>query len=314
MKVSDLVEARQQNWRELEALCSRTERWFSRKLDAPAVARFSSLYRAACADLALADAYQLPPGTIQYLHRLVGRAHSQLYRSRMFQVASWARQLLLDVPQRLFSDNYLRLAFCVFWGIFLLSMTLAYTDPGYAERVAGEELLNMIEEQFSHPMWEDPGRAGFYIFNNAGIGLRCFAFGLGFGVAGLYITVYNAALLGAVFGYMAGSPQRENFFEFVTAHGPFELTAIVLSAAAGMQMGFSLVDTRGLTRLAALREGARAAMPVMGAAIVLFALAALVESSVSPAPFPYWVKALTAGVSAGLLLFYFVVLGYPRGE
>ena len=314
MKVSDLVESRQKNWQELEALCSRMERWFGRGMDAPAVARFSALYRSACADLALADAYQLPPGTIQYLHRLVGRAHNQLYRSRMFRVGTWARQLLVDVPQRLFSDNYLRLAFCVFWGIFLLSMTLAYTDPGYAERVAGEEMLSMIEEQFSHPMWEDPARAGFYIFNNAGIGLRCFAFGLGFGVLGLYITVYNAALLGAVFGHMAGSAGRENFFEFVTAHGPLELTAIVLSAAAGMQLGFSLVDTRGLTRLAALREGGRAAMPVMGAAIVLFTLAALIESSVSPAPLPYWVKALTAGVSAGLLVFYFVVLGYPRGE
>ncbi len=312
MKVSELVESRQQNWRELEALCSRTERWFRRRLDAPAVARFSSLYRAACADLALADAYQLPPGTIQYLHRLVGRAHNQLYRSRIFQVGTWARQLLLDVPRRLFSDNYLRLAFCVFWGIFLLSMTLAYTDPGYAERVVGQETLTSFEQLYSEPLPELP--VGFFIMNNGTIGLQCFAFGLGFGIAGLYITVFNAAFIGALFGYMAGTPQRENFFEFVTAHLPFELTAVVLSAAAGMQMGFSLVDTRGLTRLAALREGARAAMPVMGAAIVLFALAALVESSVSPAPFPYWVKAIVAAVSAGLLLFYFVVLGYPRGE
>ena len=52
-------------------------------------------------------------------------------------------------------------------------------------------------------------------------------------------------VLGAAFGHMGTVEQRDNFFQFVTAHGPFELTAIVLSAAAGMRLGFSLVDTHG---------------------------------------------------------------------
>ena len=120
MKVSDLLKSRQANWEELERLCSRMEGFSRRKLDAPTVTRFSALYRSACADLALADAYQLPPATIHYLHRLVGRAHNQLYRSRTFNFSTWAEQLLVDVPRRLFADNALRLAFCIFWGMFLL--------------------------------------------------------------------------------------------------------------------------------------------------------------------------------------------------
>ncbi len=67
--------------------------------------------------------------------------------------------------------------------------------------------------------------AGFYIGHNATIGLRCFAFGLLAGIGGLYETVFNASTLGATFGYMAHSPSASNFFHFVTAHGPFELTA-----------------------------------------------------------------------------------------
>ncbi len=55
--------------------------------------RFSALYRAACADLALADAYQLPAETVRYLHQLVGRAHKQLYRSRSFNMSTWLTQL-----------------------------------------------------------------------------------------------------------------------------------------------------------------------------------------------------------------------------
>jgi len=77
MKVAELLELRRRNWQQLEQLCSQMENQRKRTMGAPAVARFAALYRAACADLALADSYQLPPNTDQYLHRLVGRAHNQ---------------------------------------------------------------------------------------------------------------------------------------------------------------------------------------------------------------------------------------------
>lgn len=310
MKVSDLLESRQANWRELESLCSRLERFWGPRPQAAMLTRLSSLYRAACADLALADAYQLPPGTIQYLHRLVGRAHNQLYRSRLFQFAAWTRELFVEVPKRLYRDPYLRLAFVLFWGVFFLSMLLAHVTPGFAEGIVGEEYLNTMVENHSRRQDGQGGLpAGFYIFNNIGIGLRCFAYGLLFGIGGIYVTVANAAILGAVFGHMLSAPCREKFFEFVTAHGPFELTAIVLSAAAGLRLGFSLVNTHGLSRGASLHLAGKDSMPIMGAAIVMFALAAIIESSVSPSQLPYAVKVGVAIVSMAMLLFYFLVLG-----
>jgi uncharacterized membrane protein SpoIIM required for sporulation len=133
------------------------------------------------------------------------------------------------------------------------------------------------------------------------------------GVGGLFMTIYNAGVLGAVFGHMSGQPQQENFYAFVTAHGPFELTAIVLCAAGGMRLGFAMIDTRGWTRLASLRKAGEETMPVAAVAVILFILAAMIEGFLSPAPLPYAVKALTAGVSTAMLLFYFFVLGYPRG-
>src|SRR5689334_9089659 len=103
MKVAELLEQRRDNWRELEELCSRLESRKKRTLDSQTLLRFSSLYRSACADLALADSYQLPSNTIYYLHQLVGRAHNQLYRSRHFDFSSWPREMLHDLPQRLFN-------------------------------------------------------------------------------------------------------------------------------------------------------------------------------------------------------------------
>ena len=53
-----------------------------------------------------------------------------------------------------------------------------------------------------------------------------------------------------------GDVVGDHFFEFVTAHGPFELTAIALAAGAGLRLGVGLFATAGLTRLDSVRENA----------------------------------------------------------
>lgn len=323
MKVFDLIQSRQKNWQELEQHCSALEGVFRRPLHASAVARFAALYRAACADLALADSYQLPPGTVNYLHQLIGRAHNQLYRARAFAARAWHGELFFAVPRRLYRDGAFHLALAIFWGVFLLSGAMAYFSPEFADEVLGKDAMMGLEDMYSKPV---SGRgdgatgamaAGFYAFHNPSIGLRCFAFGLVFGIGGLFALVFNASILGAAFGFMARGPHADNFFHFVTAHGPFELTAIALAAGAGMRLGFSLVDTGGYTRAAALRRAAVEAMPSAYTAVLLFLMAAAIEGFLSPSAAPYWVKAAAAIGSCVLLGFYFIGLGRTqrrRGE
>lgn len=321
MKVAELLERRRKNWQELEGLCERLQGRQLRKMQPGELSRFAALYRAACADLALADAYQLPANTVQYLHRLVGRAHNQLYRTRRFDVAAWARTLLVDVPQSIFRDRCVQTAFILFWGVFILSAALAYSKtvwPHYAEQILTQEGIEKLEKDFQNPInGRDPRAdflmAGFYIQHNTGIGLECFAFGL-LVLPGPWITLENACVLGASFGYMARPEvgEGENFYHFVTAHGPFELTAIVLSAGAGLRLGLAWLVPGRLTRRSQLRRTAKEAMPLMGSAMCMFFFAAMIEAFISPSALPYAVKASVAVISSGLLMFYFVVLGFPR--
>jgi len=323
MKVVDLLERRRPNWQELERLCEQTQGDVRKSIKPTEVSRLGALYRAACADLALAYAYQLPQNTVQYLHRLVGRAHNQLYRSRRFDFASWTRMLLFEVPKTIFHDRYVQIMFCVFWGLFILSAYLAYSKtawPNYAEQVLTtngiESLEKMYEKEIDGSQRDGDMNAmmmAFYTGHNTGIGLQCFAWGL-LVVPGLLVTMFNAISLGAAFGYMArpdAGATGDHFFHFVTAHGPFELTAIVLSAGAGLRLGMSWMMTKGLTRTAALRKAGREVMPVMGAAMVMFFMAALIEGFLSPSAAPYAVKIFVALLSSGLLAVYFIVLGFP---
>lgn len=336
MKVSELLKQRRSQWQELERLCDKIETQKRDFVSAATVSRFALLYRSACADLALADEYRLPQNTTTYLHQLVGRAHNQLYRSHRFNYETWHQTMFVEVPQRIFNDGCVQLAFVLFWGTFLLSTFLSASTtfwPEFAESVIPAAQLEMMEENFSEPMsTRDPSTnimmAGFYIAHNTGIGLQCFASGLLI-VPGIVVVMFNAVVLGSSFGYFARGDIAAgvNFYEFVTAHGPFELTAIVLSAGAGLRLGLGWIKTNGLTRSSSLRKTASEAMSLMFAAIVLFFLAAFIEAFISPSSFdsigfvlgaanipfdPYVLKATVAVVCSGALMFYFVFLGYPR--
>lgn len=329
MNVAALLEKRRVQWTELESLCDamelrgRTDKSTGRgHRGAEGISRFSTLYRAACADLALADAYQLPPGTVTYLHRLVARAHNQLYRANKFEPSRWTDVVFHEAPQQIFADPCVRIATIVFFGLFALSMYLGANEelfPNFAERVVGTAQLEQLEEMYEMPLEGSLDHyvpmAGFYIMHNAGIGLQCFAYGILI-LPCLYKLAFNAVTLGTVFGYMARDDVTgsDNFFQFVTAHGPFELTAIALAAAAGLRMGTGLFSTNGLARLDSLRVSAMRAVPVMAASAVLFCMAAFTEGFLSPSPAPYIVKAMWAIMSSGLISFYFVILGFPRDQ
>jgi uncharacterized membrane protein SpoIIM required for sporulation len=328
MNVAKLLEKRRADWTELERLCEamefrgRTDSVSAKHRGAAGVARFSTLYRSACADLALADAYHLPPNTVTYLHRLVARAHNQLYRTQSVAPGDWIRVLLVEAPQRIFSDGCVRVATIIFFGLFTLSMILGASEdqfPGFAENVVGSIGLEAMEDMYREPLSANPeaysAGAAFYIWWNTSIGLQCFAFGILL-VPCVVTLAYNAIVLGASFGYMSrdGVEGADHFFEFVTAHGPFELTAIALSAGAGLRLGMGLFYTRGLSRVDSVREAGRQAVPVMAASAVLFVLAAFTEGFLSPSGAPYLVKVAWSIMSSAMITLYFVILGFPRGD
>ncbi|MEE2675631.1 MAG: stage II sporulation protein M [Planctomycetota bacterium] len=325
MKVADLLLQRQQQWQELELLCDTVGKRRASSISAEQLSTFASLYRSACADLALADSYNLPPETVEYLHRLVGRAHSRLYRSRRFQFNAWFHVLVFDVPRRILRDGCVQFMFIFFYGTFLLSAYLAYETeifPDYHVDIITQEQLWSLEEMYATSVAEE-GRgigaggmaAGFYANHNTGIGLSCFVTGILI-IPGLLVTLFNSAFLGAIFGYMVREdvPMTDNFVEFVTAHGPFELTAIVLAAAAGLRLGISWVKTNGLSRSASLRKSGMESMPVMGVSIVFFFLAALIEGFISPSGLHYNFKLTICLTSTVFILVYLIGFGLFKGE
>jgi uncharacterized membrane protein SpoIIM required for sporulation len=320
MSVARLIAERSPDWAALADDVAWLRGRVGRRIDAARAAAFARRYRAACSDLALAEALRFPPATREHLQQLVADAHTQLYRIESFSLLGWLRSLVVDVPRRVVTDPSFWIALATFWAIFLGSLGAAATRPGFAAQVAGEDQLDKVEEMYSQKLDDEKFAAdrsimaGFYVFNNAGIGLRCFAGGVLCGVGSLVVLAFNALFLGTIFGHMLVAPQAGNFTDFVTAHAPFELSAVVISAAAGLRLGWSILDTQGRSRMAALRHSAAEALEVAGLATVLFILAAFIEGFVSPSALPYEVKATVALFTAALLVGYFALPFLPSWQ
>ncbi|MFM1801082.1 MAG: hypothetical protein RJA81_434, partial [Planctomycetota bacterium] len=249
----------------------------------------------------------------------VAKGHALIYRTRRLQVRPALALIANHVPRRLVWDQTVWLSIALFYGLFLGVAIWCANGTDRASQIIGRKQVSQMEEMYSQPLnrdsqsepgeWLDSGRndtlmTGFYIRNNAGIGLQCFGWGICFGIGSLYIMCSNAIVLGAVFGHMYQTPYWNNFSSFVTAHSAYELTAICLAASAGLRMGFGLVLTDGFSRLESLKRSAADALPMIGTATILFILAAFIEGYISASQIDYSGKRIVFIITLlSLLLF-----------
>jgi uncharacterized membrane protein SpoIIM required for sporulation len=119
---------------------------------------------------------------------------------------------------------------------------------------------------------------GHYIRHNIGVAFQCFAGGLFAGIGSLFFLGYNGAFGGAVAGYLTERGLSSTFYSFVATHAAFELTAIVLSGAAGLRVGFALLDPGRLTRAQALVVATRESAVLLYGVTALLLVAAAVEA------------------------------------
>ncbi len=313
MKTRDeLVESCRPRWHELEMLLGSGKPLARR--DADEISRMVALYRAVCGDLMRARSVGCGPDVTAHLDGLAARVHNLLYAPRPWRLRALWELFARDFP-RTFRKS---------WRAFLLSGALFYLPliagvwltletPGFAESILPRSMLESAAESYRGGF--DSGReagagsmmAGFYVYNNVGIAFRCFATGIVFGAGSIFFLVYNGLVTGAILGYVILVGSGHNILTFICGHGPFELTAIVVSGAAGLRMGWALVETGGRTRLGSLRAHSREVFElVMGAALMLL-IAAGIEAFWSPSalapPIKWGFSAFVTLLIAGYLLF-----------
>jgi uncharacterized membrane protein SpoIIM required for sporulation len=268
--------------------------------------RVAELYRRACEHLALARARNYPRYLLDRLDRLTADAHQVIYQRREFGVTRLKRAILYDFPRAVRAHaGYVWTSAALFVLPLLLVGWLVYERPDLILSVTSAEEAAMYEEMYSDAAESIGARGadtdwamfGFYIRNNIGIAFQCFAAGIFLGVGSMFFLLYNGVAIGAVAGYLTERGLGDTFYSFVVTHGAFELTAIVLSGAAGLRLGHALIAPGRRTRVQSLTQAAREAMPIIYGFVVMLLIAAAIEAFWSsarwlPLPVKYSVAAL----------------------
>lgn len=296
MNLDAFQRERAATWAELDVLLAR-----GRSLDSAEVLRLGGLYRATAADLAYARRRFAGDTVVATLERRVLHARAVVYaeRPRRTSVLSFAtRGYWRRIAER---PVLLALAGALLLLPALATLLWGLDNPGAAIGLVPQGLQGAAEPPAAgrdYGFAEGTAFAAQVMTNNIQVGFLSFAGGLTFGVLTVLVVTFNGLQLGAVAGVAIGAGNGTALLRLLSAHGPLELTCIVVDAAAGLRVGWALVHPGHRSRGRALVREARAAVEIALGTVPWFVVCGLAEGLLTGPGIP-----VAGEVAIGLVLF-----------
>lgn len=304
-------------WQQFEAVLDyQSLSWrHKRKANKPATLDLPTTYRQICQHYALANSRMYSPILVDRLNRMVVRGHQALYESRSQFLKSILGFFAGEFPQLVRQEwRVMAVSSALFYVPFILMIMLIQIKPELVFSALETDMVRNVEAMYDpnnrilgreHESDTDLEMFGHYIRNNTGIGFQVFAGGMLFGIGTLFFLLFNGVILGAVAGHLTHLGFIDTFWGFVCGHGAFELTAIVISGAAGLKLAMALIAPGRKTRMRALIDNGKIGIKIMYGAATLFIMAAFVEAFWSSMTIPVGIKYGVAAVLWGLVIAYF---------
>lgn len=276
---------------------------------------FAEHYMLLCQHLALSKQRLYDTALIERLNKLVMRLYRELYRYRTDSRLNFYGFFVREFPLSIYRHrNFIYLALLVFLLPGLVAGIWVYFDENAVYSLLDAPQVRSVEQMYD-PATSKLGREreadtdvfmfGFYIQNNISVAFRCFAGGLLAGIGTLFVLFFNGLTIGSIAGHLTRLDFVDTFYPFVVGHGSFELTAIVFSGAAGLKLGYSILNPRQFSRLNALRLAGRNAIPMLYGIVLMLVIAAFMEAFwSSSATLPINVKYIVGAICWSLVLLY----------
>ena len=318
MKIGTFSSERQTDWDQLESLIGRAK-GRPERLPAPDILSLGRLYRSAIADLSRLRATHPSHPTTHSVASLVARARPLVYRSesrrphpvRFLTTDFW--QISTERPA------FLWLAAAFLLGSAVLGWIWAVVDSSAAIGMVPAEFANALDPAGGTDMGADLSTqaefSAFLITHNVTVAILAFAVGMFFGIGTVAVLVQNGILLGVIGGFLVSGGDGGFFVELVAAHGVLELSCIVVSAAAGLRLGWALVNPGRRTRRQALVAEARPAVLMTLGVVPWLAIAGIIEAFVSRRGLAALPMSIVGAIVGGLFWFLMWHRGrLPEGE
>ena len=317
MQYAHFLRTRRPLWDEFEESLERAQG--RGRLSHDALERLAFRYRQVLHDHALAASRYPETGAARRLERLAldGTHWLQWDRPpREGGLAHFLRHRFPTVFRRFLPP--LAVVALLFQASLFVGLGLTVVQPGVGVALLGPD---KVEDLRRGHLWTEaltttipPAvSTSFIATNNMSVALTTWAGGALAGLGTLYVVLLNGFLLGAVLGATMPYGLDGELLAFVAAHGPLEISLILVCSGAGLALGRAVVAASDRPRAVVIQETAQDAFVLLLGCLPWFLLLGLVEGFVSPAPtVPLLVK-----VALGfclLALFVVVALGPLRSK
>lgn len=258
-----------------------------------------------------------------YLNGLAQKVFFSIYKNKKSRRSKFIKFWTHELPELVYeSKNEFRLAF---WG-FAIAMGIGViscmNDPDFVRIILSDSYVDMTLENIKSgdPMkvYKQGSEFGGFLgitANNLFVAFRAFVSGVFFAVGTLGIMLYNGIMVGAFqFFFFQQGIYAESLLT-IWMHGAFEISAIIISGAAGLTMGRGLVFPGTLSRMKAFQVSARRGVKIMIGVTPLFFMAGFIEGYITRhTEIPDVLRLLFILMCFAYVIGYFVVLPVFRGR
>lgn len=306
------------DWQRLDALVTRVEKRSIRALSDDELLALPALYRGTLSSLSLARDTSLDRALINYLEQLCTRAYFQIYGVQTpahRQIARFFASGWPEAVRALWRETLFCLALTV--AAAVLSFLLVRSDPTWfysiiPEGLAGGRDPSASAEYLRSTLYDQGDEflgafAAFLFTHNSQIAIFAFALGFAFALPTVLLILYNGLMLGAFLAVFAAKGLGLNLAAWLMIHGTTEIFAICIAGAAGIRIGMAIAFPGRLSRTDAAVAAGRTAATAMIGAVVMLAVAGLLEGIGRQTITDDMVRALIgAAALAGWLIYFYV--------
>ena len=310
MDIDAYTMAHQAEWDQLATLVRRRRRLSGAEAD-----ELVALYQRASTHLSqLRASAGADPVRVARLATLVARARSAVTGTH---VPSWriaARFAARDFPAAVYRARWWWMGAAV--GSIVVAVATGWwiaRSPGVqAALLPPAETKALVQQQFKGYYTANPAAsfAAQVWTNNVWVAAQALIYGILLGIPTMLVLLENAINVGVDGGYLFAHGKGTLFFSLILPHGMLELAAVFLAAAAGLRLGWTVIDPGDRRRGQALGQEGRAMVTITLGLIVVLGVSGLIEAFVTPSSLPTWARITIGAVAVTAFLGYALGLGH----
>ncbi|MPZ71993.1 MAG: stage II sporulation protein M [Nitriliruptorales bacterium] len=312
MNIDRFIQANRARWERLDQL-TRTASRNPARLSTDELEELVTLYERVNTHLSLARTQLRDPGLVAHLSRLTAAAGAVVYGGRARTWRAFSRFVADTFPAAMWHTRHFIVIAAALFCVPAAAVALWFGNSPRAMELAFPDVVReaYVEDDFEAYYSSAPAAqfASAVTTNNIRVAVFAFTGGVLLCVPTVLVLIQNGLNLGVPIAAFAAVSQLPRFWGLILPHGLLELTAVFVAGAAGLRLGWTLIDPGDRRRGEALTEEGQRAMAILIGLVAAFVVAGLIEGFVTGSGLPTFVRVGIGALVEVVFVLYVVVRG-----